>query len=239
MRDADSNNSAHLRAFMRTTHRFQVARRIGNWFGGFQRALAASFVQGDDISIDMISSGPMVADIELNDEQQKEVATSLQQLRAQQQALRKVESIRIRRWRWSYASLFCRTVANAARPESLYTASALPVAELPASTKALSLESPELPFASIAQLGRGLRDGRWTSLQLAEMYLARLKKYDPLLHCVIELTEDLAMEQAKRADDELKRGVDRGPLHGIPWGAKDLIADVPGHRTTMGRKSLS
>ena len=65
------------------------------------------------------------------------------------------------------------------------------------------------------------------------MYLARLKKYDPVLHCVISLTEERALKQAAAADAEIKRGHHRGPLHGIPWGAKDLLA-VRGYKTTWG-----
>jgi Asp-tRNA(Asn)/Glu-tRNA(Gln) amidotransferase A subunit family amidase len=65
------------------------------------------------------------------------------------------------------------------------------------------------------------------------MYLARLKRYDPVLRCVITLTEDRAFEQAHASDAELRRGKYRGPLHGIPWGAKDLLA-VRGYKTTWG-----
>src|SRR5438132_8038761 len=65
------------------------------------------------------------------------------------------------------------------------------------------------------------------------MYVSRLKKYGPKLLCVVTLTEDLAMKQAQAADDDLKRGKNRGPLHGIPWGAKDLFA-TKGIRTTWG-----
>jgi Asp-tRNA(Asn)/Glu-tRNA(Gln) amidotransferase A subunit family amidase len=65
------------------------------------------------------------------------------------------------------------------------------------------------------------------------MYIARLKKYDPVLRCVITLTEERALRQARVADDEIRRGKYRGPLHGIPWGAKDLLA-VRGYKTTWG-----
>src|ERR1051326_5080752 len=65
------------------------------------------------------------------------------------------------------------------------------------------------------------------------MYLGRLKKYGPKLLCVVTLTEDLAMKQAQDADNDLKRGKYRGPLHGIPWGAKDLFA-TKGIKTTWG-----
>ncbi len=72
-----------------------------------------------------------------------------------------------------------------------------------------------------------------TSVQLTEHCLKRLEEADPKLHCVVTLTKDLAMKQAEQADRELASGMDRGPLHGIPWGAKDLIA-VPGYPTTWG-----
>jgi Asp-tRNA(Asn)/Glu-tRNA(Gln) amidotransferase A subunit family amidase len=65
------------------------------------------------------------------------------------------------------------------------------------------------------------------------MYLARLKRYDPVLRCVISLTEDRAFKRAHAADAEIARGHYRGPLHGIPWGAKDLLA-VRGYKTTWG-----
>src|SRR5258708_9826818 len=65
------------------------------------------------------------------------------------------------------------------------------------------------------------------------MYLARLKKYDPQLHFVITLTEERAMEHAAAADREIAAGKYRGPLHGIPWGGKDLLAGK-GYKTTWG-----
>ena len=90
--------------------------------------------------------------------------------------------------------------------------------------------------ASLAQLGKGIRLGRWSSQQLTRRCLDRLEKYDPLLRCVVTRTERLAMEQAARADQEMQRGIDRGPLHGIPWGAKDILS-VPGYPTTWGAAS--
>ena len=65
------------------------------------------------------------------------------------------------------------------------------------------------------------------------MYLRRLKRYDPVLKCVAAYTEELAQAQAKRADSEIARGLYRGPLHGIPWGAKDLLA-TRGYPTQWG-----
>src|SRR6202043_1743782 len=68
---------------------------------------------------------------------------------------------------------------------------------------------------------------------LTKMYLARLKRFDPMLHCVITLTEERALKQAAAADREIAAGKYRGPLHGIPWGGKDLLA-VKGYKTTWG-----
>jgi len=91
----------------------------------------------------------------------------------------------------------------------------------------------ELVFLPVTHLSYLLRTRQIRSLDLTKLYLERLKKYDKVLHCVITLTEDLALEQARRADEELRVGHYRGPLHGIPWGAKDLLA-VKGYRTTWG-----
>ncbi len=101
----------------------------------------------------------------------------------------------------------------------------------PDTPEAVSAE--EMPFLTVVQLGRLLRSGKATSVGLTKMYLARLRKLDPILHAVITYTEERAMEQAERADRELAAGTDRGPLHGIPWGAKDLLA-AKGYRTTWG-----
>ena len=72
-----------------------------------------------------------------------------------------------------------------------------------------------------------------SSTELTKLYLERLKRFDPLLKCVVTFTEDLALKQAAKADQEIAAGPYRGPLHGIPWGAKDLIA-YPGYPTTWG-----
>jgi len=91
----------------------------------------------------------------------------------------------------------------------------------------------DLAFYSVRQLAQLIRTRKVTSEQLTRMYLERLKRYGPKLECVITLTEDLALKQAKRADAEIAKGKYRGPLHGIPYGAKDLLA-AKGYRTTWG-----
>src|SRR5438067_1980044 len=91
----------------------------------------------------------------------------------------------------------------------------------------------DLAFATVPQLADLIRTRKVSSVELTKMYLARLKKYGPKLLCVVTLTEELAMKQAQDADNDLKRSRYRGPLHGIPWGAKDLLA-TKGIKTTWG-----
>jgi len=91
----------------------------------------------------------------------------------------------------------------------------------------------DVAFYSVRQLAELVRTKKVSSSALTDMYLERLKRYDPRLHFVITLTEDRAKAQAKEADREIAAGKYRGPLHGLPWGAKDLLA-VKGYRTTWG-----
>ncbi len=121
----------------------------------------------------------------------------------------------------------------------------LPGRRLPRETRAFRYSRPsrverpanleEVAFWPLTSLAELVRRGKVRSVELAEMYLDRLKRHGPKLECVVTLTEDLAMEQARRADEEIARGRYRGPLHGIPWGAKDLLAEDC-CRTTWGAK---
>jgi Asp-tRNA(Asn)/Glu-tRNA(Gln) amidotransferase A subunit family amidase len=91
----------------------------------------------------------------------------------------------------------------------------------------------DIAFASVAQLSHWIETRQLSSERLTRIYLKRLERFDPKLKCVITLTRELALEQAKRADAEIAAGKYRGPLHGIPWGAKDLL-DTAGIATTYG-----
>ena len=97
----------------------------------------------------------------------------------------------------------------------------------------LPANKADLAFYSIPQLASLIKNKKISSVALTQFFLARLKKWDDTLNCVISLTEDLALQQAKKADEELKKGIYRGPLHGIPYGLKDLFA-VKGTKTTWG-----
>src|SRR5213082_3497838 len=91
----------------------------------------------------------------------------------------------------------------------------------------------DLAFASVRELAELVRTKKVSSVALTEMNLLRLKKYDSTLKFVVTLTEERARAQAKQADAEIAAGKYRGPLHGLPWGAKDLLA-TKGYRTTWG-----
>jgi Asp-tRNA(Asn)/Glu-tRNA(Gln) amidotransferase A subunit family amidase len=92
-----------------------------------------------------------------------------------------------------------------------------------------------LAFLTVVELSRLVKARKITSTELTRLYLDRLKRFDPVLKCVITFTEELALQQAARADQEIAAGHYRGPLHGIPWGAKDLLA-TRGIRTTWGAR---
>ena len=91
----------------------------------------------------------------------------------------------------------------------------------------------DLAFCSAVQLSELIRTKKVSPVELTKMYLARLKKYGPKLLCVVTLTEEVALKQAAQAEQEIKSGKYRGPLHGVPFGVKDLFA-TKGIKTTWG-----
>src|SRR4029453_11621541 len=93
----------------------------------------------------------------------------------------------------------------------------------------------DLAFAPVTTLAHALASKKVISTELTKMYLGRLKQHDPTLHCVVTLTEDLALAQAAEADAEIRADKYRGPLHGVPYGIKDLFA-ARGVLTTWGAK---
>src|SRR5215468_4843988 len=91
----------------------------------------------------------------------------------------------------------------------------------------------DIAFAPVTKLSRWIEQRKLTSERLTQIYLRRIERFDSKLRCIITLTKDLALAQAKQADAEIAAGKYRGPLHGIPWGGKDLL-DTAGIRTTYG-----
>lgn len=106
---------------------------------------------------------------------------------------------------------------------------------IPSTTPSVKLpvNKSDLAFMSVRELAELIRTKQISSLELTQFFLERLKTYDKQLACVITLTEDLAIQQAKKADAEIAKGKYRGLLHGIPYGAKDLLAKK-GYKTTWG-----
>ena len=122
---------------------------------------------------------------------------------------------------------------KAADPDPAPVPRTYPLSPQPPVTRPADLE--DAAFFPVTQLAELIRTRQVSSLELTEMYLTRLRRYNPLLQCVAAYTDDLAIAQAKRADNEIQRGLYRGPLHGIPWGAKDLLA-ARGYPTQWGAK---
>jgi len=110
--------------------------------------------------------------------------------------------------------------------KDFFVASSQPVPRLPA-------RDEDIAFAPVAHLSEWIKTRQIASERLTEIYLQRLEMYDAKLHCVITLTREHALKQAQAADKEIAAGKYRGPLHGIPWGAKDLL-DTAGIATTYG-----
>src|SRR3989337_3602308 len=94
-------------------------------------------------------------------------------------------------------------------------------------------DKTDLAFYSIGELGELIRTRQISSTELTEFFIRRLKKYDPILRCVITITEERALKQAKLMDEEINAGRYRGLLHGIPFGVKDLLA-TKDYKTTWG-----
>src|SRR5437868_2763036 len=98
---------------------------------------------------------------------------------------------------------------------------------------ALPTNHADIAYAPVTQLARWIETRKLTSTRLTQIYLDRIARYDGKLRCIITVTRDAALAQAKRADSEIAAGKYRGPLHGIPYGVKDLL-DTAGIATTYG-----
>lgn len=190
----------------------------------FGRALAAVAQDETKITPEMIKEAEWVAGVELTDEQREQAARSLQFTTRNLEELRKVKltndvgpAIHFR------PQMDRDTVTKLDR--------SIKVAHGHIDAKPGSSE--EIAFLPVSKLSSLIKNRLITSVELTKIYLQRIKKYNSLLNCVVTVTEDLALKQAKKADQEIAAGKYRGPLHGIPWGAKDLVA-VPGYPTTWG-----
>ncbi len=143
-----------------------------------------------------------------------------------------------------YAEIYALHIPNSVEPALLFDPllpgmkldherKPMRISAAPAGINAAPKNLDEIAFASVRELAELVRTQKVSSLALTEMYLERLKRYDPTLKFVVTLTEERARAKAKEADREISQGKYRGPLHGLPWGAKDLLA-TKGYRTTWG-----
>ncbi|MGH7651039.1 MAG: amidase [Gemmatimonadaceae bacterium] len=191
----------------------------------FPGVLWAKLSSGADITVETIASAEEVAGVQFDAAERELMLDGLKQQEQRLDALHKI------------------SLANSISPAIVFDpvppGKKIRVAEskrmvrgkVPPHTMSTNLE--DLAFLPVTALSELIRTKRVSSLDLTQMYLARLKRYDPVLHCVITLTEDRALDHARAADADIRRGKYRGPLHGIPWGAKDLLA-VRGYKTTWG-----
>jgi Asp-tRNA(Asn)/Glu-tRNA(Gln) amidotransferase A subunit family amidase len=191
----------------------------------FPGVLWAKLAAGADITVETIASAEEVAGVRFDAAERELMLDGLKQQEQRIEALHKV----------SLSNSVSPAIVFDPRPpgKKIPAPTNRPMVRTKVAPRARSENTDELAFLPVTELSELVRRKRVTSVELTQMYLARLKKYDPVLKCVITLTEDRALEKARAADAELSRGKYRGPLHGIPWGAKDLLA-VRGYKTTWG-----
>jgi Asp-tRNA(Asn)/Glu-tRNA(Gln) amidotransferase A subunit family amidase len=191
----------------------------------FQRAVAAQAEKASGITAEMIEQAEWISGIKLSDEARKSILGGVNQAMRQFEAMRK------------------EPLPNAVPPALAFIPGPWlppPERQARATVEPIHAIAPKRPdsdedlaFLPVTALSALVRTRQVSSTELTKLYLARLRKYDPALKCVVNLTEDVALKQAEQADREIAAGRYRGPLHGIPWGAKDLIA-YPGYKTTWG-----
>jgi Asp-tRNA(Asn)/Glu-tRNA(Gln) amidotransferase A subunit family amidase len=203
---------------------FHTLAALGVGPAVFQRALAAQAEKAAAVTPEMVQRAEWIAGITLSEEERKAAAGSLDQVLRDFGALRKVKLDN------SVPPALCFVPAAGPAPAE-HSRGSVRLDDVAAPKRPDS--SDELAFLPVRSLAALLRTRQISSVELTKLYLERLHKYDPVLRCVVTFTDDLALKQAERADREIAAGRYRGPLHGIPWGAKDLIA-CPGYKTTWG-----
>jgi Asp-tRNA(Asn)/Glu-tRNA(Gln) amidotransferase A subunit family amidase len=190
----------------------------------FHRALAAQVAQAGTVTSEMVKQAEWIAGLELTDDERAGAARTISRSLRSFAELRKVDVGYDVPPALTFLPVPPRPAAAVRRNQAQ-----------PAETRTLLRPSSaeELAFLPLTELARLIKSRQISSTELTKLYLGRLKRFDPLLKCVVTFTEDLALKQAAQADQEIAAGKYRGPLHGIPWGAKDLIA-YPGYPTTWG-----
>lgn len=180
--------------------------------------------EADEVTAAMIREASWVAGLELSEEQAEEMASGVNRNLAGQ------------------AQLFEYRLDNSVAPP-LHFNPLVPGMKVDRTERPFRIsptaglrrpgDLEDVAFWPLASLGELIRSRQVTSVELTEMYLRRLKRYNPTYNNVVTFTDELALSEARRADTEIASGHYRGPLHGIPWGAKDILA-VRGYPTSWG-----
>jgi Asp-tRNA(Asn)/Glu-tRNA(Gln) amidotransferase A subunit family amidase len=217
---ATNTSALNRRNFLNVTARAGLASTL---FPGVLWAMADE-KKVPIVTRDMIDQAAKIADVTIADEYKEMMLDDLNSAVEDYDAIHKL------------------SIANSVQPAVCFNP-VLPGMKIAVTTKPIRMsvapvnrtpkDIEDVAFYSVRQLAELVRSRRVSSAALTQMYIERLKRYDPLLKFVITLTEDRALAQAREADREIAAGKYRGPLHGLPWGAKDLLA-VKGYPTTWG-----
>ncbi|MBR9988215.1 MAG: amidase [Gemmatimonadetes bacterium] len=180
--------------------------------------------QQETVTKEMVAQAEKIAGLEFDDEERENIARALSNNVRNYDRLREVA--------------LPNSVVPAVQFDPVLAGMILPTEQRPIRyTRAAGVRRPadleQVAFWPVTRLAELVRTQQVMPSELTEMYLTRLQRHDARLHVVVTLTADRAREQAARLDAELRAGTYRGPLHGIPWGAKDLLA-ARGYPTTWG-----
>jgi Asp-tRNA(Asn)/Glu-tRNA(Gln) amidotransferase A subunit family amidase len=193
----------------------QVLSAMGVGSAVFCRALTALAEDKPKISEEMVRQAEWISGLQFTDTKRKLMLEGMNKALEGYEELRKIPLDN------GVAPALYFFPAPNTRPNARLPRPAL---KLDATSAQKPGSAEDLAFTPVTELARLIRSRQVASTELTKLYLERLRRYDPALQCVITLTEELAMEQAKKADAEIAAGKYRGVLHGIPWGAKDLLA---------------
>lgn len=190
--------------------------------------LAGAFVTDDDpakpLTADLVDAASRVFGLTFTQTERDSMLGNLNNYRSNYEALRKIDVSND-----VAPALYFNPLPNGFKlPQGAASFKASPVGKT-----ALPANRDDLAYYSVAQLGELLRTRQISSEELTKFFLDRLKTHNAKLFCVVTFTDELALKQARQADAEIKAGKYRGPLHGIPYGAKDLFAKK-GYKTTWG-----
>jgi Asp-tRNA(Asn)/Glu-tRNA(Gln) amidotransferase A subunit family amidase len=184
--------------------------------------------QAERITLDMVTDALKLAGIEATEEERRNMVNGANQALARYEAIRELDIPNDVSPPFHFSAVVPGIEVNKTRRP--FRLSGAPQVRRPANLE-------ELAFLPVRHLAELIRTKKVSSLELTEMYLARLHRYNGALNNVVTFLDDVGRAQAKQADAEIAAGKYRGPLHGIPWGAKDIIS-VKGYKTTWGTASL-